>query len=164
MQENSLSKNRVEAGSDVIGSPSGQFACSSVRPWPVLMAICLSAVLPVLFVVFAVFVVFNVSSGNCVICYPFVTVPLFAVVVVQLLRVEIGLWKGKNWARRWVMEFAVVWLIGLGGAVMSGCIKGPTSFFVAVVLAPVLSRIVPAILLALPSARCWFKKVVADGI
>ena len=164
MQENSLSKNREEAEADVIGSPNGQFACRSARPWPVMMAICLSAILPVLFMAFAAFAIFNVCSGKDVIYYPFVTVPLFAVIAVQLVRVEIGLWKGKNWARRWVMEFAFVWLIGLGGSLMSGLIKGPTSFFVAVILVPILSRIVPAVLLVLPSARCWFKKVMADGI
>ena len=132
--------------------------CCSVRPWPVLVAICLSAVLPVLFVVFAVFVIVNVCSGNWVVSYPFVTAPLFAGLVVQLVMVEIGLWKGKNWARHWIIEFALLWLIGIGGGLMSGGFKGPISFFVVVILVPVLSRIVPAILLVLPSARCWFKK------
>ena len=158
MQENSLSKNREEAGSDVVSSRNGQLACNSVRPWPVLMAIYLSAVLPVLFVVFAVFVILGICSGNCVIDYPFVAVPLFLALVVQLVMVEIGLWKGKNWARHWIIEFALVWLIGIGGGLLSGGFKGPIPFLVVVILVPVLSRIVPAILLVLPSARCWFKK------
>lgn len=164
MQEDLLSKNREEAGSDVIGPPNGQLKCNPARPWPVRVALGLSAVLPVLFVAFAVFTLFNVCSGKGIIYFPFVTVPLFAVIVVQLVRVEIGLWKGKNWARRWVMEFAFVWLIGLGGSLMTGAIKGSASFFAAVIIVPVLSRIVPAILLVLPSARRWFKNVLADGV
>ena len=162
MQENSLSKNREEAGSDVVSSPNGQLACNSVRPWPVLMAIYLSAVLPVLFVVFAVFVILGVCSGNCVIDYPFVAVPLFLALVVQLVRVEIGLYRGENWARHWVMKFALVWLIGIGGGLLSGGFKGPIPFFVVVILVPIFSRIVPAILLALPSVRCWFKNERID--
>ena len=164
MQEKSLSKDREAAGADVIGSPDGQNACTSTRPWPVLMALCLSAILPVLAVALAAFVIFNVCSGNGVIYYPFVTMPLFVMIVVQMVRVEVGLWERRNWARRWVMEFALVWLIGLGGSLMSGAIKGSASFLAAVILGPVLSRIVPAILLALPSSRCWFKNVLADGV
>ena len=128
------------------------------------MALCLSAILPVLAVALAAFVIFNVCSGNGVIYYPFVTMPLFVMIVVQMVRVEVGLWERRNWARRWVMEFALVWLIGLGGSLMSGAIKGSASFLAAVILGPVLSRIVPAILLALPSSRCWFKNVLADGV
>ena len=36
MQENSLSKNRAEAGADVIGSPNGKFVCNAARPRRVL--------------------------------------------------------------------------------------------------------------------------------
>jgi len=164
MQEKSLSKDREAAGADVIGSPDGQNACTSTRPWSVLMALCLSAILPVLAVALAAFVIFNVCSGNGVIYYPLATVPLFVMILVQLVRVEVGLWKRRNWARRWVMEFALMWLIVLGGSLMSGAVKGSASFFAAVILVPVLSRIVPAILLVLPNARRWFKNVLADGV
>ena len=134
--------------------------CCSARPWSVLAAICLSAVLPVLFVVFAVFVIVNVCSGNWVVSYPFVTAPLFAGLVVQLVMVEIGLWKGKNWARHWIIEFALLWLIVIAVGLMSGSIKGSAYLYAVVILVPVLSRVVPAILLVSPSARCWFKKVL----
>ena len=134
--------------------------CCSARPWSVLAAICLSAVLPVLFAVFAVFVIFDVCSGNCAICYPFVTVPLFVAIGFQLVRVEVGLWKRKNWARHWVIEFALLWLIVIAVGLMSGSIKGSAYLYAAVILVPVLSRVIPAILLVSPSARCWFKKVL----
>ena len=158
MQENSESKGATEMSTDGTESSKGQFACGAVRPLPVLMSLCLSAILPVSLLVLTVFAIFNACSGNSIICCPIITIPLIVVVVVQLARVEIGLWKGKNWARCWVIEFALVWLIGLVGSLISGVIKGPAPFFVAIIVIPILSRIIPAILLALPSARCWFNK------